>query len=133
MKKLFILFLSIGLFTACSDDDTSTDDDITSANIILNDTNGDPVSGTVVYAYNESTWSVIGDQTNFADFQAATGADGVATFSNLTTNINFSNLNNFTHTFRFSVRYSINGEDKIKVRPITFDLGDDLTDTIILD
>jgi hypothetical protein len=86
-----------------------------------------------VYAYDESTWSVIGDNPLFADFQAASDSNGVATFSNLITDLNFSELNNYTQTFRFSTYYSIDGENTIKVTAITFNRGDDKSQIIILD
>ena len=134
MKKILLLFLTIGILTSCSsDDDNSSEDNVTSAKITLTNSNGDAQSGIVVYAYNESTWSVIGDDPLFADFEVATGNDGIATFSNLTTDTTFNELSNFTQTYRFSVHYSLNGTDEIKVKAISFDLGDDKTDTIILD
>ena len=134
MKKILLLFLTIGILTSCSsDDDNNTEDNATSAKITLVNINGDEQSGIVVYAYDESTWSVIGDDPLFADFQVATESDGIATFTNLTTDTAFNELTNFTQTYRFSVHYTLNGTDNVKVKAITFDLGDDKTDTIILD
>ncbi len=134
MKKILILFLTIGIFTSCSsDDDNNTEDNATSAKITLVNINGDEQSGIVVYAYDESTWSVIGDDPFFANFQVATESDGIATFTNLTTDTTFNELTNFTQTYRFSVHYTLNGTDNVKVKAITFDVGDDKTDTIILD
>jgi|TARA_B110000014_G_C19749899_1_gene390789 hypothetical protein len=134
MKNFLLLFLTIGILTSCSsDDDNNTEDNVTSAKITLTNSNIDTQSGIVVYAYNESTWSVIGDDPFFADFEVATDNDGIATFSNLTTDTTFNELSNFTQTYRFSVHYSLNGTDKIKVKEISFDLGDDKIDTIILD
>lgn len=133
MKKLLSLFLIIGMITSCSSDDDSGKDEITSAKIILNDANGQPVSGIVVYAYDEDTWEIIGDDPQFADFQAASNNAGEAVFTNLTSSTTFSELNNFSHTFRFSAHYSLGGVDKMKVKAITFSLGDDKTDHLILD
>ena len=135
MKKFLLLFLTIGILTSCSsdDDNSPSGDKITSAKITLKNSSGEVQSGIVVYAYDESTWSVIGDNPSFADFQAASGNDGIATFPNLTTDIAFNELSNFTHTYRFSVHYTMNGTNKNKVKAITFVLGDDKTDTIILD
>ena len=134
MKKMFTLFLLIGTLIACSsDDDSGSTDTVTSLELTLEDPNGDPVSGIVVYAYDENTWSVIGDDPQFADFQASSDSNGVATFSNLTTDLNFSELNNFMQTFRFSAHYTINGNDTNKVTAITFNRGDDKTQTITLD
>lgn len=134
MKKMFTLFLLIGTLIACSsDDDSGSNDTITSLELTLEDTNGDPVSGIVVYAYDEDTWSVIGDDPQFADFQASSDSNGVATFSNLTTDLNFTELNNFTQTFRFSTYYTINGNDINKVTAISFNRGDDKTQIVTLD
>lgn len=134
MKKMFTLFLLIGTLIACSsDDDSGSDDTVTSLALTLEDPNGDPVSGIVVYAYDEDTWSVIGDDPQFADFQASSDANGIATFSNLTTDLNFTELNNFTQTFRFSAYYTINGNDTNKVTSISFNRGDDKTQTVTLD
>ena len=135
MKKIIILFLTIGILTSCSsnDDDSPSQDVITSANITLKDSTGETVSGIVVYVYDEDTWQVIGDNPLFANFQAASGDDGIATFSNLTTNLTFNEISNFSQTFRFSAHYSLDGIDKIKIKAISFDLGDDKSDTIILD
>lgn len=134
MKKYLMLFLAIGILTSCSsEDDNPKQDDVTSVRITLQNLEGGTESGIVVYAYNESTWSTIGDNPLFANFQASSGNDGVATFSNLTTDLNFNELSNFTHTYRFSAHYTLNGNTKTKVKSITFDLGDHKTDTIILD
>jgi len=134
MKKIFTLFLIIGTLIACSsDDDSGSADTVTSIELTLEDPNGNPVSGIVVYAYDEDTWSVIGDDPQFADFQASSDTNGIATFSNLTTDLNFSELNNFTQTFRFSAYYTINGNDTNKVTAISFNRGDDKTQTITLD
>lgn len=134
MKKMFTLFLLIGTLIACSsDDDSGSNDTVTSLELTLEDTNGDPVSGIVVYAYDQNTWSVIGDNPQFADFQASSDSNGVATFSNLTTDLNFTELNNFTQTFRFSAYYTINGNNTNKVTAISFNRGDDKTQTITLD
>ena len=134
MKKILLLFLTIGVLTSCSsDDDNSSEDNTTSAKITLQNSNGDPQSGIIVYAYNETTWQVIGDDPFFADFQVASGNNGNAKFSNLTTDATFSELNNFTQTYRFSVHYTLNGTDKTKVKAISFNLGDHKSETIILD
>jgi hypothetical protein len=135
MKKILLLFLTIGILTSCSSDDDNgpAEDNVTTAKITLNNSSGEPQSGIVVYAYNESTWSVIGDDPLFADFEVASGNDGIATFANLTTDTTFNELSNFTQTYRFSAHYSLNGTDRIKVKAISFNLGDDKTETIILD
>jgi len=135
MKKFLLLFLSIGIMAACSSDDDSSgsNDNVTSAEITLLDANSDLVSGMTVYAYSESTWEVIGNDTFFADFQAASNSEGIATFSDLTTDTEFNELTNYTHTYRFVVNYSIDGTDTSKVLPITFELGDDISETITLD
>ncbi len=133
IKHVLLLLVTIAIFSSCSSDDDNSQDKVTSAKITIKNSSGDTVSGIVVYAYDEQTWSVIGDDPFFADFQAASGNDGVATFSNLTSDLAFNELNNFSHTFRFSAHYNLNGTDKTKVKAITFNLGDDKSDTIIID
>ncbi|WP_028374703.1 hypothetical protein [Leeuwenhoekiella sp. MAR_2009_132] len=133
MKKLLLVLVTISLLSSCSSDDNASENKITTAAITLTDSNGEAVSGIVIYAYNETTWSVIGDDPQFADFQAASDNDGIAVFSNLTTAINFGELNNYSQTFRFSAHYSLNGTNKIKVKAISFNLGDTKSDMIVLD
>tara|TARA_R110002012_G_C11558996_1_gene603249 strand:+ start:540 stop:941 length:402 start_codon:yes stop_codon:yes gene_type:complete len=133
MKKHLLILLTIGMLLSCSSDDNVSDNKITSAKITLIDSNGEVASGIVIYAYDETTWNVIGDDPQFADFQAASGNDGVATFTYLTTDLNFGELNNYSQTFRFSAHYSLNRKNKVKVKAISFNLGDDKADIIILD
>ena len=133
MKNIFTLLLLIGTLVACSSDDDAGQDEITSMMITLQNASGETESGIVVYAYDESTWSVIGDDPQFANFQASSNSDGIATFTNLTTDLTFNELSNNTQTFRFSAHYTLNGNTKTKVKAITFNLGDDKTDTLILD
>ncbi|WP_157724139.1 hypothetical protein [Winogradskyella sediminis] len=133
MKNIFFLLLLMGTLVACSSDDDAGQDNITSAMITLQNTSGGTESGIVIYAYDESTWSVIGDDPTFADFQASSNNDGIATFTNLTSDLTFNELTNNTQTFRFSAHYTLNGNATTKVKAITFNLGDDKTDTIILD
>jgi hypothetical protein len=135
MKKIFLLLLTIGMITSCSsdDDNSNTEDKVTSVAITLKKTTGEAVAGMMVYAYSEPTWDVIGDDPLFADFAVASDNNGVATFTDLTTATTFTEITNFTHTYRFSVHYSMDGTDKTKVKAISFGLGDDKTDTQILD
>jgi hypothetical protein len=134
MKNIITIIFLIGTLISCSsDDDGNEQDNVTSARITVQNSNGGTESGIVVYAYDESTWSVIGDDPMFADFQASSGNDGIATFTNLTTDLTFNELSNNTQTFRFSAHYTLNGNATTKVKAITFNLGDDKTDTIILD
>lgn len=134
MKKFLLLFLTLGMLTACSsDDDNASSDKVTSIDITLEDANGEKLEGVVVYAYNENTWETIGEDTLFANFQAASGEDGVATFSNLTTDTTFNEITNYSQTFRFSAYYTAGGTDKIKTKAISFELGEDKSETIILD
>ena len=132
MKKLFTLFLIIGILTSCSSDDDAQNE-ITTAIITLQNVNGSPASGVVVYAYDETTWQLFGDSTQFADFQVASDNNGIANFTNLTTDLNFNELSNFTETYRFSAHYTLSGNPKTKIKAITFNLGDDKTDTLVLD
>ncbi|MCD8401302.1 hypothetical protein G1K66_12375 [Tenacibaculum finnmarkense] len=132
MKKFLLLILTIGTLISCSSNEDDNLQKKTSAKITLQNSNGEIKSGITIYAYDESTWETIGDKSQFADFQVASGNDGVATFTNLTTDLTFNELSNFTQTYRFSVHYNLNGTDKTKVKAITFNLGDDKSDTIIL-
>jgi len=134
MKKNLLLIFVIALLTACSsDDDSGSDDKITSAEITLINENNEPISGVMVYAYQESTWEVIGDDPNFANFEKVSNDEGIAIFSNLTTDLTFNEISNYQQTFRFSVHYTQNDIEKVKVKAISFDLGDDKSEQIILD
>lgn len=134
MKKNLLLIFVIALITACSsDDDSGSDDKITSAEITLINENNEPISGVMVYAYQESTWEVIGDDPNFANFEKVSNDEGIAIFSNLTTDLTFNEISNYQQTFRFSVHYTQNDIEKVKVKAISFDLGDDKSEQIILD
>ena len=135
LKRIFFISMVITFLNSCSDSDdgaTSQQSEETTAEITLKDASGDPVSGIVVYAYNESNWEIHGDNTQFANHQAASNDDGIASF-NLSSDLDFSELNNFTHTFRFSVRYSINDVNEKKLKAITFEEGDSKSEIIILD
>ena len=132
MKKLLGLFLAVITLTACSSDDSSSSNSKTKAMITLQKTSGEPISNLTVYAYEQDTWEVIGDKPLFADFQAASDSQGVATFSNIYKETSFNSINNNTNTFRFSAHYTLNGIDKIKVVAITFQKGDTKSETLIL-
>lgn len=135
MKTKFIfLLITLGfLTTSCSKDEDSSNSNVTSAKIKLTNASGQPVVNIVVYAYDESTWEVIGNQSQFADFQSSSDSNGEAFFANLHSEIRFSEINNYIQTFRFSVSYTLNGVPKNKVKAITFNRGDNKTDTIVLD
>jgi len=132
MKKFLFLFLSFAVLTACSSDDSSSTNSTTKAVIILKSTTGTTVSNVVVYAYDETTWEIIGEQTQFADFQASSDSEGKATFNNIFSDTGFNQINNFTNTFRFSAHYTLNGINKTKVVAITYQKGDSKTETITL-
>lgn len=132
MKKLFFLFLSLAALTACSSDDNSSNNSKTKAIITLKNSANNAASNVVVYAYNQTTWEVIGDQIQFADFQASSDSQGLATFENIFSDAAFNSINNYQNTFRFSVRYTINGDNKTKFIPITFNKGETKTGTITL-
>ena len=134
MKNIITLIFLIGTLISCStDDDGNEQDNVTSARITLQNVNGSSASGVVVYAYDETTWQLFGDSTQFADFQVASDNNGLANFTNLTTDLNFNELSNFTETYRFSAHYTLSGNPKTKIKAITFNLGDDKTDTLVLD
>lgn len=104
----------------------------TKAIITLKNSANNAVSNVVVYAYNETTWEVIGDKTQFADFQSSSNSEGIATFENIFSEAAFNSINNYQNTFRFSVRYTLNGDNKIKFIPVTFNKGETKTGTITL-
>jgi hypothetical protein len=133
MKKLIFLFLSFAVLSACSsDDDSASDNSKTKATITLKNASGEAVSNIVVYAYDETTWEVIGDNPLFADFQAASDSQGISNFENIFSVIAFSEINNFQNTFRFSAHYTLNGNAKTKNIAITFAKGETKSGTIIL-
>jgi hypothetical protein len=136
MKYLKFSIISISLvalfcFSSCTKD--KEEETKTSATIILKDKNNRVVSGIEVYAYDQSKWTVVGDEPNLATFQSASNDDGIALFDNIYNPVYFSTLNNFTNTFRFSAHYSLNGVNKTKVKAVSFKMGESRTETIILD
>jgi hypothetical protein len=131
LKISFLSLLTVVFLTSCSKD--KEDENTTSATIILKDSNNRAVSGIEVYAYDQSKWTVVGDEPNLATFQSASDDDGIAIFNNLYNPIYFSEINNYTNTFRFSAHYSLNGVNKTKVKAVSFKMGESKTETIILD
>jgi hypothetical protein len=132
--KFIFLLITLGfLTTSCSKDEDSSNSNVTSAKIKLTNASGQPAANFVVYAYDESTWEVIGNQSQFADFQSSSDSNGEAIFANLHSEIRFRETNNYIQTFRFSVSYTLNGVQKNKVKAITINRGDNKTDTIVLD
>ena len=132
MKKILFLFLTLGIMTACSKDDDSSDNTTTKATIVLKDANGSAVSNVVVYAYEEDNWELNGDETFFADYQASSNNEGKAEFSNIYSDLDFNEINNYQNTFRFSAHYTLGGISKTKVVAITFNKGDNKTETLTL-
>ncbi len=118
--------------TACSKDDDSSDNTTTKATIVLKDANGNAVSNVVVYAYEEDNWELNGDETFFADYQASSNNEGKAEFSNIYSDLDFNEINNYQNTFRFSAHYTLGGISKTKVVAITFNKGDNKTETLTL-
>lgn len=132
MKSKIILFLFAAILMSCSSDDNAPDT-VTSMKLTLRSASLTPASNISVYAYDQTTWQVIGNNPLFADYETASGSDGVATFSNLYSELTFNELSNFTQTFRFSASYSINGTNRTKVLAVTFNQGDKKTEVLILD
>lgn len=131
--KAVLFTLVIGSAISCSkDNDNGVATQVTNANIILKKSNGDAASGIVVYAYDQSTWDVLGDNPLFAEGQASSNSNGNAFFSNLEYPTSFNAVNNNQNTFRFSAHYSFNGVNKKKVIAVTFNKGDQKTETLIL-
>ena len=135
MKKLLLLFLvtSSSLITSCSNDDDAKEQTTTQATLLLRTAQQEPVDGIIVYAYDEDTWQLLGDDPMFAVGQAASNSEGEAIFESLDYPTVFNDINNFQNTFRFSAHYQINGNPTTKVKAITISQGDDITETIILD
>ena len=135
LKPLVIAFITV--FTvSCSKDEnnsSSTQNTITKATIVLKKTNGEVVTGISVYAYEQQTWQIMGDDPAFADGQAASDATGSAIFSNIEYPTTFTSLNNNQNNFRFSAHYSLNGVNKTKVTATTFNKGQQKIETVILD
>ena len=130
LKSVLALTLVLSL-NSCSKDDDAATTAMTNAKITVTDANG-RVSGMVVYVYDETTWEVIGDDPIFAEGQASTDEQGIATFSNLEYPTTFNDINNNQNTMRFSAHYSLNGVEKTKVTAITFTKGESKTGTLLL-
>ncbi|MDO4880426.1 MAG: hypothetical protein Q3983_04030 [Capnocytophaga sp.] len=133
MKRIFfysvMLLLSVVATISCSKDD---DEKATSATIQLVDISGNAIKGISVYAYDEDTWKVIGDDPLHADFQVVSNDAGNATFTNLDSGTQFTSLNNETNTFTFSAHYSVNSISKKKTISITLKKGDNKTEKLVL-
>ncbi len=133
MKTLLKTALALTLFlslSSCSKDEVPAT--VTNAKIMVIDSNG-PVSGMVVYVYDETTWNVIGDDILFAKGQAVTDAIGQAIFPNVEYTTAFNDINNNQNTMRFSAHYTKDGVEKTKVTAISFTKGESKTGTILLD
>lgn len=128
--RLPIIALTLLLVISCSSDDEKVAK-ITSAKIVVKDENG-PVSNLVVYAFDETTWDVIGNDPSFANGQAATDSDGVATFANLEYPTTFNSINNNQNTFHFAVHYSTTQQSITSYIALTFTKGESKTGTINL-
>lgn len=134
MKNIIILFSLITIFTSCSkDDEKNANESITSAEINIKDSNNKPIAGIVVYAFQQSTWNVIGDKEQFADGQVTTNAAGKAIFTNIEYINAFNVIDKNQNNFRFSAHYTIGGVDKKKVISVPFNKGDKKTADIIID
>ena len=131
-KISLFLFLVVFTFSCSKDEETKVALPITSATIVLKNLAGAPVSGIVVYAYNQSKFETLGDKKEFADGQAASDANGNAVFANIEYPTVFNDLNNNQNVFRFSAHYRLNGFDKQKVTAITFIKGEQKTQTVVL-
>jgi hypothetical protein len=132
-KATLFALLTILTISCSKDDDNEVQKPITSVNLILKKSNGDLVPGIIVYAYDQDTWQVMGDNPNFSNGQAASDTNGNATFANLEYPTIFNDINNNQNTFRFSAQYSLNGVSKKKVTTITFQKGDQKTQNVTLD
>lgn len=126
MKKIIYLFTIIGLLVACnSDDNSGTNDEVTTAKIRVVDIDGTTVENMTVYAYMQDTWLTFNEPTPFlSDFQSVTNAQGVANF-NVSGETFFTSINNYTNTVRFTVFYTRNGVDYTITKGETFSKGDD--------
>lgn len=127
---MFFCHAATFLLTSCGEDDPAVDT-ITTAPITLQNPSGVPQAGVKVYAYNEITWIVNNDNPNNANFEVTSGSNGIAVFENITSDLVFNVVNEFTQSFRFSAHYTINGVAKTKVISIPFVRGDDKSGVII--
>ncbi|WP_051364379.1 hypothetical protein [Flavobacterium limnosediminis] len=133
MTKNLILFLILGIVTACSKDDSSENTTpTTTATIILKDAGGNAVPNVEVYAYEENNWILNNDNPSFADFTVTSNSEGKAIFSNIDVNDNFNESNNYYNNFKFSVHYTLDGSDIAKIVAIPFNKNDNKTATLIL-
>jgi hypothetical protein len=135
LKKSILVLITI-FSISCSKDEketTQTVATITKCTLILKKTNGEVVPGVTVYAYSQGKWDAFGDNSNFADGQVASDATGTVAFSNIEYTATFTEGNNNQNNFRFSAYYSVNGVNRKKVTTITFNKGDQKTQTVILD
>lgn len=130
MKKTIILFLTLGIFIACSkDENPSFVSEIAKATIILKDVNGNRVPNIPVYAYEEFNWIVNGEDPFYANYTKVSNVEGEAFFSD----INFNETNDSQLTFVFFAHYTLEGINKTKGVSVTFNRGSNKTETLILD
>lgn len=141
MKKMFqkMLFGAMGLFLAfgmasCNKDEMDKKTEIT---VLLKDTDGSPLSGWVVYAFDEFAWS---SSSTFHAKQSATDASGKASFS--LEDLDIGGATESQEVYRFVVYYTVTKTnifgDKItsealqKVLPVTVKEGENQTITLQL-
>ena len=79
MKNLFLFICSFTLLASCSKDVAK--EVATSAEITLKSSSDVPISGITVYAYDQTTWEMIDDNSLFANSQSTSTEAGKAVFS----------------------------------------------------
>lgn len=130
-KLLSLALLATLGFAACKKE-SKPEPQITKATITLKNASGAAASGITVYAYDQDTWKVMGDDPFFADGEVTSDANGIAEFTNLEYPTTFNEINKNQNNFRFSAHYAINGVNKAEVASITIQKGDHARLTLTL-
>jgi hypothetical protein len=102
IKATILALVTISTISCSKDDENKVDTPITKATLILKKTNGDFASGIIIYAYDQATWQMFGDNPTFSDGQTSSDATGNAIFANIEYPTTFNDINNNQNTFRFS-------------------------------
>lgn len=133
MKKILFGLLAVSTIalTACEKEETKTNQ-TTNATITLKSNTG-TVSGITVYAYDQTTWDMHGDEKLFSKGQATSNDDGNAIFSNIEYPAVFNSINNNQNNFTFSAHYSKSGVNRTKSKSVTVNKGDQVKLEIFLD
>jgi hypothetical protein len=128
---LFILLtLSLAIAYACI---KRNEPPATKLTVLVVDEHQKPVPDVVVNAYDRQLWSLFRDDTEYATQYATSDEDGEARFKDLNDPVRFNEENQFQNTFYFTIHYKKNGAESVRLKEITFKLGDEKTTTFVLD